>query len=1319
MTSGSAVIGSGPTPGCLPAVDLQQQQELLNQASAWAAASHSLLSERLDKDSLQQFLPFDLGHALGHHRASPHAGLVGMGFNSARDGAALGTFPQTAESLLSHAPESFSPIDEPCNSAQRQLLVMRPPQARSTKIDPSTTNHCLDSSSSQPQALPASSMPSSSVTPTTGTPSGTATTSSSRFGRQRKRKDPPSDHTTLQLSRHAVSENALHVQDRGFHDGDDCDGVWRNTGAPLEEARVSQDGSVYTSSTSSDNQSQSRRNHRNGQTEASVIQQQEGNDPEGGRVYSREGGRTTVDSGTTPSVGEEEGDASKAKKKDERTTDEEAKRRRLAGNSDSNQENDCKSWGTVPRTPPSHSGGSTATSCGHGEGQEAERLLTGNSLSGQAKEVKEEDGCDRRSSGSSRGAGGQTPHSSKGSGSTETTVSGRRRCTGGETHQLADGTEKSGSRTANSSEDCYQSYTGPAAGRPADDPERSDRDGDSALLLRGSSGDGERTDCGRDPFTSGSQTPLPVERLSASENLTPSPRHASESFLFPCYKRRSILSASSFASSLLIPSNFSLAAFALAAGPESSASPKALQDQRGAGSVLPPLCPSVRTCRNSPDSPLSCPVPVSVSSCPGRTSSCCCGFRPLYQSSGLGVNCCGRRWPRSCCGDRCQIIPHHPPAFACSHHLKEAGRYSGSPCTRVRGKGNNLLQASSRQRKEEGWDSLTPLASSSSSPAFSYSSSCCRNSCGPALQSCGTGTEECKFDTAVLEGKAEVDCAHSPSTSERNKSAGPILILHLTKELLLLLLQSVQDAVSMLTAENPSAAQTPRVQDSSDGSAGDGEQVAGRHGQSGGSSGVGTCCESNSKTEERPDEGSGTANEKRGTIDCGVSPREAMVCVAVLERHKQTVRSASNVDDLARYTKVFRACIKTKQVPTQLPQTTLLQLLRQLLTMSPRQSEEDSGTAACRRTERTEQMRACLTGNPDTSLADRERFINTGCGAHCRQGGDSPGPLEEKASTDSETGQSKGGRSSRVTTAGSDEAGGINDEDSDSGEGGQTDLSREAADARELRGSHDHGYLVNTGTQGMHQGGRQNNCRREDQGMKERIEEKAFHHAQSQHHSHRHNTRSRSNGHKGHGAGNLSNTRTSAQTGLGADVSDDPVCLGSLSRSATRSQAGRRSLYKTRQQSLEAEHSENRSSGCADDKNNGQGKEGQCVLRPGEARDSALGVAGGVQLVSSDTRGRSHRQQAVVLQKESSVTSTQVSPSLSPNLSRTASIDKSLVNAESTEGDGTLHAAPPTGAEETDNGLITGPSSDYESADGSAMREGEAAVQDSLVQLLL
>lgn len=585
------------------------------------------------------------------------------------------------------------------------------------------------------------------------------------------------------------------------------------------------------------------------------------------------------------------------------------------------------------------------------------------------------------------------------------------------------------------------------------------------------------------------------------------------------------------------------------------------------------------------------------------------------------------------------------------------------------------------------------------------------------MQPCGNGTEECKFDGAILP-KADADCAHSPSASENNKPTGPILILHLTKELLLLLLQSVQDAVGMLTAEHSSAAQTPRGQDAGGGSNGDEEQVSGGHGRSSAVSGVGTWCESNTKTDERSDEGSATASEKRGGTECGVSSREAMVCVAVLERHKQTVRSASNVDSLSRYTKVFRACIKTKQVPTQLPQATLFQLLRQLLTMSPRQSEEDSGTTACRRAERTEQMRASSVGNPDTGLVERGRLVNTGSRPLCRQTGEPSGPQEEKASTDSETGQSKGGRSSRVTSAGSDEAGVRNDEDSEGGETGQADFSREAPDAKESRSSREHCCSSNAGAQGLHQGGRQNGCRREDVDVKERVEERAYQHMQSEQHSHRHNTRSRSSGYKGQGAGSSSNPRPSAQTGP-ADLGDDPICLGSLNRSVARGHAGRRGLYKGRQKSAETEHSGNRGSGCADDKCGGPGKEGQAGVRPGEARDSTPGLPGGMQIVSGDTRDRSHRQQGGLLQKESSATSIQVSPPLSPNLSRTESIDKPLVNVEATGEQDALHVEPPAAADEADHGLIAGPSSDYEGADGSAMREGETAMQDSLVQLLL
>lgn len=473
---------------------LQQQQELLNQASAWAAASHSLLSERLDKDSLQQFLPFDLGHALGHQRASPHAGVVGMAFNSAGDGTALGAFPQAPESLLGHSHEPFSPIGDPCTSVQRQLLALRPPQARGTKTESSIASRCFDAPSSQPQALASNSAPSSSTTPTTGTPSGTANTTSSRFGRHRKRKDPPSEHTPSQLSRQPDAENAHHVQDRSFADGDDCEGVWRHTGVSTDDARISQDGSIYTPSTSSDSQSQSRRNHRVAPTEAVLAHQQEGSDPEGGHLCSREeGGRTTADSGTTASMARDEGDASKQKKKEEMTGDEDTKRRRLTGNADSSQENDCGSSGTIPRTPPSHSGGPVAAR-GHGEGQDSERLVTANSLRGQTKEVKEEEGCDRGCSASLRGAGGQMQHGPKGSGSAETTAASRRRCNGGESQQLGEASEKAGSRTANAAGDCYQSTTGQAAERPADESERSEQDGESALLHRGNSGDGERTD---------------------------------------------------------------------------------------------------------------------------------------------------------------------------------------------------------------------------------------------------------------------------------------------------------------------------------------------------------------------------------------------------------------------------------------------------------------------------------------------------------------------------------------------------------------------------------------------------------------------------------------------------------------------------------------------------------------------------------------------------------------------------------------------------------------------------------------------------------
>ncbi|CBZ50478.1 unnamed protein product [Neospora caninum Liverpool] len=678
--------------------------------------------------------------------------------------------------------------------------------------------------------------------------------------------------------------------------------------------------------------------------------------------------------------------------------------------------------------------------------------------------------------------------------------------------------------------------------------------------------------------------------------------------------------------------------------------------------------------------------------CGGRH---CGRHSAALQESSCDTSCCSRRWTCTCCGDDCQGFSR--PVLRQSRHVKGecAGRESplasaGYPVTR------------GRLPKKPDWK---PSGESLEASSLSPSSSPHHPPTEEGGDLSGRESAACGHESGqtVAHGRGDrwiSSCSLVPDTS--STPTGPLLILHLTKELVLLLLQSVQDALRALGPGCPFAEQFGKLESSADAFVSDRElehvsrenpwrRDKKRRG------------DASPLRLEPTAAGEGNKGSERDT-GCDISTEDARVCEAAIERHKDIVRMASNVNSLGRYTKIFRICIKTKQVPTQLPHLDLVQLLRQLLSL-PRVEEETT--------------RRLLPGSaPGADNAHSSASSTEGSSGYLSPAESwrrlpgttrSGGGREEKGECDRSGVAPRGGRVSRVTTAETDEG----DREEEEGGGSESVLPGPDGDnAREgvkLGGAHpsDGGSRdgERVGAQ-VHPSSRLSSSRRgcEDHEQEreeggERGQTKHEHQAQA---CHSHNTRSKSNLAKG-GSG-CGGSRAGALHG------GPTPCLSTHRHS--RAAASRRGAYNTRQLSTEAPE-------CVELNKARDAAAGKEERASGKTERNASSCSPGAANSAADSRGgpQIHRYlpaAAPAAERLSPLTSSQVSPSLPPSPKLPPSIcfgDR--VPPDSSGHSGDIGSSAPCSSED---GLIEG--RDFDMAEGSS-RGGEGAVQDSLAQLLL
>ncbi|KYF42082.1 AP2 domain transcription factor AP2III-4, partial [Toxoplasma gondii ARI] len=833
-------------------------------------------------------------------------------------------------------------------------------------------------------------------------------------------------------------------------------------------------------------------------------------------------------------------------------------------------------------------------------------------------------------------------------------------------------------------------------------------------------------DCGgrhcaeRGTFGTAIVTPSFGEHSPPEDLLSPPLRSASSHSVHACSKRRALLSSSSFASSPLLPSSFSLAAFALAAAPSSTAGDVLLCPS--ARPTLSSLCGSSGACRGVPNNSLSCAFTCQhLSPCSkavGGGVCCCRRHSATLQESSCDTSCCSRRWTCTCCGDDCQGFPR--PVARHGHHMKEECLPHGA-CGGSSGQESSLASSSHpvsrvQHAKKTGWKptGASPFQTASVSP-----SSCCPHHSqaegGGELQ--GDSAAGCadESDPMISSGSVERDWFSSSSLAGDAPSnaapTGPLLILHLTKELVLLLLQSVQDAVRALVPEGQLVEHFGKAEGGAEDFSSDRESdsLPGRerdHWRR----------QQKTRGEASPlkRDSTGAADRDKGSHDtgCEISAADARVCVAALERHKEIVRLATNVNSLGRYTRIFRVCIKNKQVPTQLPHLDLVQLLRQLLTLSSVERDTSSlgptGSASgvdamhARSTSSTEgssgymspaeSLRRLPGISGSTGLAREEK-------ADCERTGVTPG---------------RGGRVSRVTTAGTDEGGDLEDEQEGVGKSesgplqglnqGDTDSEGRLKDG----GGPSGGGSRETGRVGPLSSSRLSSSRRgcedsEQERMeeRERVQTKHEHPTQSSHH---HNTRSRSQ------SARIAASGRGGSSSHGAVSSVGSASLSSANR-PSRAAAARRGFYNTRQQSTESpECLEIKTADAA------AGKEERTSVKTELSSSSCS--SGTANPTYSRGGAQNHRFLSAASSNAegiSSLASSQASPSPLSKLPPSICFGDRVRSDSSSghSGDITNTGVPCS----SEDGLNEG--QDFDGAEGGSSREGESSVPDSLAQLLL
>ncbi|KEP64467.1 UNVERIFIED_CONTAM: AP2 domain transcription factor AP2III-4 [Hammondia hammondi] len=1298
----SGVLGSASLPTCMPHLELQRHQELLAQTSSWATAQQ-LASDRLEKEALQQYLPFDFERALNSHHLS--AGLDASGSFPSADASALAVFSAATGSFL-QARAPLNPLEERQRSPdlrnQHHVPVPAPPSGVKPEAHSGPPHADLSNAPAQQiqgsrlsDHLSGGSLPEAQA--------GASESDISRSStRSRKRKDPPENSATPQSCRSGGTDDARTPNGGPGAEDEKAreDVVWMGGGATRSrdqgrQLSGSQDPPAHEGGSQNGNCRHAGRAERAGRELCAFRLGQRGT-----KIGTADGKSTGKDQGARHSGDDlgasSDGDGHTSQEDREDGT---AKKPRLPSkNEESNStKGGCKRSGT---------GGETAR-----DGEPADRVAWVSKSTDKAA-VKEH---------TCRGAGHTAGQGSREGG--DPSRAGREEkplpvvC---DRALPGNRTESNGGRSAGP-EDTRDTSIQFEKGQEIRDVREPAGDGSHRVTFSRLDADcGGRHCAERGTFGTAIVTPSIGEHSPPEELLSPPLRSASSHSVHACSKRRALLSSSSFAPSPLLPSSFSLAAFALAAAPSSAAGDVLLCP--AARPTLPSLCGSTGACRGVPNNPLSCSFTcqhLSPCSKPVGGGACCCRrHSATLQESSCDTSCCSRRWTCTCCGDDCQGFPR--PVARHGHHMKEGCPPHGS-CAVSSGQESSLARSRhpvSRMRhaKKAGWKptGASPFQTTSVSP-----SSCCPHHSqteggGELPRDSRAGCAD-ESDPMISPGSVESDWFSSSSLAgdapSSAASTGPLLILHLTKELVLLLLQSVQDAVRALVPEGQLAEHFDKPEGGAEEFSSDREfdSQSGRerdHWRR----------EKKSRGDVSPlrRNSTGAADRDKGSHDtgCEISVEDARVCVAALERHKEIVRLATNVNSLGRYTRIFRVCIKTKQVPTQLPHLELVQLLRQLLTLSsverdtsslgPPGSASGVDTLHARSTSSTEgssghmspaeSLRRLPGISGSTGLAREEKV-------DCERTGVAPG---------------RGGRVSRVTTAGTDEGGELEDEQDGVGKSesgllqglnqGDTDSAGRLNDG----GGPSGGGSRETGRVGPQSSSRLSSSRRrcedsEQERMeeRERVQTKHEHPMQSNHH---HNTRSRSQ------------SARIAASGRGGSSSHEGVSsagtasLSSASR-PSRAAAARRGFYNTRQQSTESpECLEIKAADAA------AGKEERTSAKTELISSSCL--PGTANPINSRGGPQNHRFLSEVssnAERISPLSSSQASPSPPSKLPPSICFGERVPSDSSSSHSGDItNTGVPCPSED---GLNEG--QDFEGAEGGSSREGESSVPDSLAQLLL
>ncbi|EPT31633.1 AP2 domain transcription factor AP2III-4 [Toxoplasma gondii ME49] len=1204
----AGVLGSASLPTCMPHLELQRHQELLAQTSSWAPAQ-PLGSDRLEKESLQQYLPFDFERALNSHHLS--AGLDASGNFPSADASTIAVFSAATNSFLpARAP--LNPVEERQRSPdlrhQHHMSVPAPPNGVKPEAHGGPPHADLSNAPTQQvqvshlsDHLSGGSLPEAQ---TGASESGISRSST----RSRKRKDPPENSATPQSCR-----------SRGTEDARTPNG---GPGAEDEKAREE------------------------------VIWMGGG----GGGTRSRDQGRQLSDS----------------------------------------------------QDPAAHEGGSHNGNCRHaGRAEGAGRELYSLRLGQRGTKIGTADGKSTGKDEGARHSGDDLGASSDGDGQTSqeeredgTAKKPRLPSTNDESNSTKGGGKRSGTGDETARD-----------GEPADKVAWVSKGTDKAVVkehtYRGgghTAGQGSRE--GGDPSKAGrEEKPLPVvgdRTLSGSRKESNGGRSAG-------------------------PEDTRETRTQFEKGQER----REVREHAGDGSHrvifsrLDADCGGrhcAGACRGVPNNSLSCAFTCQhLSPCSkavGGGVCCCRRHSATLQESSCDTSCCSRRWTCTCCGDDCQGFPR--PVARHGHHMKEECLPHGA-CGGSSGQESSLGSSSHpvsrvQHAKKTGWKptGASPFQTASVSP-----SSCCPHHSqaegGGELQ--GDSAAGCadESDPMISSGSVERDWFSSSSLAGDAPSnaapTGPLLILHLTKELVLLLLQSVQDAVRALVPEGQLVEHFGKAEGGAEDFSSDRESdsLSGRerdHWRR----------QQKTRGEASPlkRDSTGAADRDKGSHDtgCEISAADARVCVAALERHKEIVRLATNVNSLGRYTRIFRVCIKNKQVPTQLPHLDLVQLLRQLLTLSSVERDTSSlgptGSASgvdamhARSTSSTEgssgymspaeSLRRLPGISGSTGLAREEK-------ADCERTGVTPG---------------RGGRVSRVTTAGTDEGGDLEDEQEGVGKSesgplqglnqGDTDSEGRLKDG----GGPSGGGSRETGRVGPLSSSRLSSSRRgcedsEQERMeeRERVQTKHEHPTQSSHH---HNTRSRSQ------SARIAASGRGGSSSHGAVSSVGSASLSSANR-PSRAAAARRGFYNTRQQSTESpECLEIKTADAA------AGKEERTSIKTELSSSSCS--SGTANPTYSRGGAQNHRFLSAASSNAegiSSLASSQASPSPLSKLPPSICFGDRVRSDSSSghSGDITNTGVPCS----SEDGLNEG--QDFDGAEGGSSREGESSVPDSLAQLLL